>query len=343
VSAECNSESGRGIYGAAYASTGITYGGEFLNNSTSGYAVYGRAAAPSGANYGGYFQSNSTTGVGVYGEATTTSNVGNPYGGSFVSNAPGGRGVRGAANATTGLALGGRFSTASTGGRGVWSTATATTGANYGVVGETASLTNGFGVFSGGNMGASGLKSFRIDHPDDPANKYLLHYAAESPEVINFYRGTIMLNGAGEAIVEMPQYFAKINKTPSYQLTAVGAAMPNLHVAEEIDETSLSIGALAQPGQVTPPCWFRIAGGAPGAKVCWRVEAVRNDRYVQQRGAPVEVEKQDLERGTYQHPDLYGQPPEKGMNYDAAPAMQDELNARAQQPSPIAKEVGGPR
>ena len=44
---------------------------------------------------------------------------------------------------------------------------------------------------------------------------------------------------------------------------------------------------------------------------------MRNDRWVQQRGAPVEVEKQDLEKGTYQHPELYGQPPEKGMNFDA--------------------------
>jgi len=61
----------------------------------------------------------------------------------------------------------------------------------------------------------------------------------------------------------------------------------------------------------------RIAGGKPGAKVSWESKAVRNDRWVQQRGAPVEVEKQDLEKGTYQHPELYGQPPEKGMNYEA--------------------------
>jgi hypothetical protein len=94
--------------------------------------------------------------------------------------------------------------------------------------------------------------------------------------------------------------------------------MPNLHVAEEIDANSLAIGSLANPGQATPLCWFRIAGGAPGAKVSWRVEAVRNDRWAQQRGAPVETEKPDLEKGTYQHPELYGQPPEKGMNYDAA-------------------------
>lgn len=31
-----------------------------------------------------------------------------------------------------------------------------------------------------------------------------------------------------------------------------------------------------------------------------------NDRWVQQRGAPVEVEKHDLERGAKLRPDLYG-------------------------------------
>jgi hypothetical protein len=100
--------------------------------------------------------------------------------------------------------------------------------------------------------------------------------------------------------------------------------MPNLYVAEEIDDAVLLAGEAAGPGEAALPCWFRIAGGAPGAKVCWRVEAVRNDRWVQERGAPVEIEKQDLERGTYQHPELYGQPVEKGMNYDATHEVQVE-------------------
>ena len=33
--------------------------------------------------------------------------------------------------------------------------------------------------------------------------------------------------------------------------------------------------------------------------------------------APVELEKEGLESAIYQHPELYGQPPERGMNYDA--------------------------
>jgi hypothetical protein len=246
--------------------------------------VFGQALNLTGSTYGGYFQSSSTLGIGAYG-------IGNFYGIYGESSSATGRGVYGFASGP-GLNNG------------------------TGVFGRNDSA-NGWAVFAQGKSGASGTKSFRIDHPDDPANKYLLHYSTESPEVLNAYSGKVTLDGAGEAVVELPHYFAKINKDPRYTLTAVGAPMPMLHVAEEIDEAALSAGAKAGPGEPAPVCSFRIAGGAPGAKVSWRVEAVRNDLWVQQRGAPVEVEKQDLERGTYQHPELYGQPPERGMNYHA--------------------------
>ena len=230
-------------------------------------------------------------------------------------------GVLGVGTAVSGSNYGGYFQSTSTSGRGVYSQAVATSGTTYGVHGTSYSA-DGFGVYSQGNMGSSGVKPFRIDHPDDPANKYLLHYATESPEVINFYRGTVTLDGTGEAVVELPHYFAKINKTPSYQLTAVGAPMPMLHVAEEIDEAALSAGATAGAGVAAPACTFRIAAGAPGAKVSWEVKAVRNDLWVQNRAMPVEVAKQGLEKGTYQHPEFYGLSAEMGMNY-AAPTEGD--------------------
>ncbi len=109
--------------------------------------------------------------------------------------------------------------------------------------------------------------------------------------------------------------------------------MPMLHVAEEINEAALRAGAAAEPGKAAPVCSFRIAGGASGGKVSWEVKAVRNDRWVQQRGAPVEVEKQGPERGKYQHPEFYGQPPEKGMNY----------HAEHERPSPAAPPEATPR
>jgi len=156
---------------------------------------------------------------------------------------------------------------------------------------------NSFGIFSHGRLGATGTKSFRIDHPEDPANRYLFHYSAESPEVINFYRGTATLDAQGRAVVTLPSYFARINTKPSYQLTAVGAPMPMLHVSARISDQALHAGALQAPGDPVLPCWFAIDGGVPGGAVSWRVEAVRNDEFVRRNGAPVEVEKPDHERG----------------------------------------------
>ncbi len=246
---------------------------------------------------------------------------GTTYGVAGRSDSSLGVGVNGWASAATGPTAGVAGFSDSTSGTGVYGSAGAT-GTTYGVFGYAPSA-SAYGVFASGRLGASGTKSFRIDHPDDPENKYLLHYSTESPEVLNAYRGTVELDGAGEAVVELPPYFAKINKTPSYQLTAVGAAMPMLHVAEEIDEAALSRGTGLPPGEAAPLCCFRIAGGAPGAKVSWRIEAVRSDRWVKKRGAPVEIEKQGLEKGTYQHPELYGQPAEKGMNYNATRDRRD--------------------
>jgi len=99
--------------------------------------------------------------------------------------------------------------------------------------------------------------------------------------------------------------------------------MPMLHVAEEIDEAALSAGATAGAGVAAPACMFRISGGAPGAKVSWRVEALRNDLWVRNRDVSVEVEKQGVEKGTYQHPELYGLSAEMGMNYDATRTERD--------------------
>ncbi len=180
---------------------------------------------------------------------------------------------------------------------GVYGIATGTTGTNFGVYGS-ASGTGSFGVYASGNLGASGTKPFQIDHPRDPANKYLYHYSSEGPEPLNVYSGNAVLDQRGEAVVDLPDYFESINKDYRYQLTPLEAAMPNLHVAQRIRGNR-----------------FRIAGGEPGLEVSWRVEATRNDRYVERYGAPVELDKPASQRGKYLHPELYGQPPEAGMHH----------------------------
>ena len=219
----------------------------------------------------------------------------------------------GSATANTGDTYGVWGQSRATDGVGVQGVALATTGVTYGVLGRNLSSGAGYGIFSNGNFGASGTKSFRIDHPSDPQNKYLLHYSVESPEVLNTYSGKITLDDAGEAVVQLPAYFASINKDPRYSLTAIGAPMPMLHIAQEISEAALKVGERAEPKQVVPPCSFRIAGGVAGAKVSWRVEAVRNDRWMRASGMPVEVEKQGSEKNTYQAPELFGQPKEREM------------------------------
>jgi hypothetical protein len=149
--------------------------------------------------------------------------------------------------------------------------------------------------FETGNLNVTGaitagVKDFRIDHPLDPTNKYLYHSSIESSEMVNIYSGNASLDAAGEAMVSLPDWFEAVNNDFRYQLTAIGGASPNLHVAQEISEHQ-----------------FRIAGGTPGLKVSWQVTGVRHDGYAQAHPLKVEVEKSEKERGHYLHPEAFGQ------------------------------------
>ncbi len=158
-------------------------------------------------------------------------------------------------------------------------------------------------VYVGGSLQVQGSKNFRIDHPLDPANKYLTHAAIESSEVLNQYSGNVVLDDKGEARVQFPDWFAAINEDFRYQLTAVGAPGPNLYIAEEIKDNS-----------------FTIAGGKPGMKVSWLVNARRNDPFIKTHPIVVEQEKSARERGHYLSPDAYGATNEMGSMSPAATA-----------------------
>jgi len=153
------------------------------------------------------------------------------------------------------------------------------------------------GVRVVGDLEVTGHKPFKIDHPLDPPNKYLLHNAVESSEMKNVYDGVAQLDEAGTASVDLPEWFEALNGDFRYQLTAVGGAAPNLHVAEEIYENNR----------------FKIAGGEGGMKVCWQVTGTRTDRWAAANPFVVEQEKPQEDRGLYLHPDLYGAPEEQSV------------------------------
>lgn len=263
-----------GVYGLASSTTSNNSGVFGEADGTRGHGVYGWAKSMTGENYGVYGETASDSGYGVYGFSSS------PNGTTY--------GVVGETNSTDGS--------------GVFGYASSTTGQNIGVYGRTESDHGYAGFFYGdvlviGSFSATS-KAFIIDHPLDPANQYLYHYSIEAPQPLNLYRGTVVLDGNGSAVVQLPDYFDAINIDFSYQLTPIGAPMPNLYVSQEVQGNS-----------------FQIAGGAPGMKVSWQVTAQRNDPWMRDQGFATEAAKPAEEIGTYLYPQGYGQPAELGRDY----------------------------
>lgn len=151
-------------------------------------------------------------------------------------------------------------------------------------------------------------KDFKIDHPLDPANKYLFHASVESSEMKNIYDGIVILDASGDAVVELPGWFEALNTDFRYQLTAIGQPSPGLYIAREISGGS-----------------FQIAGGLPGTKVSWQVTGVRQDPYAKAHPLIVEQEKEDRLKGFYIQPELYGQPEEKQIEWARHPQMMKQI------------------
>jgi hypothetical protein len=333
VYGNCQSDQGRGVFGASRNTTGPGLGVYGISYGDTGTGLYGWAISPTGVNYGVYGTTSSPQGYAGYfaGQSFFGGNVGFGAGASTPAyqidadgsalyiirgtnsiSSNGAGAIFGHATSTTAVTVGVEGDCESTQGRGVFGAARNGTGVSIGVYGYTASGNPaGYGVFAGGNLGASGVKTFRIDHPLDPQNSYLLHYSAEAPEPENMYNGVAALDGAGQVWVQLPDYFEEINKDYRYQLTALDAAMPDLHVAARIQHNR-----------------FLIAGGKPGMEVSWEVKAVRNDRWVRKYGAPSEIAKPESERGKYQRPELYGMPAEMGIDYRSPEKAQDATNGQ---------------
>jgi hypothetical protein len=170
------------------------------------------------------------------------------------------------------------------------------------------------GYFSGnvqvtGNLQKAG-GGFKIDHPQDPANKYLNHSFVESPDMKNIYDGVAQLDAHGEAMVELPKWFEVLNKDFRYQLTCIGGFAP-VYIAEKISKDR-----------------FKIAGGQPHMEVSWQVTGIRQDIWA--RANPMKVEEDKLlnEREYYLHPELYNYTEEQGISW----ATQPEVMRRFREP-----------
>ena len=325
------SPGGIGTLGHNMATSGPAVGVDGQSESPDGAGVYGVANATEGASYGVEGESLSSTGTGVYGVASAT--TGGANGVEGVTSSPNGYGVWGLSTATTGHAYGvvGYSST----GAGVYGTSSGASGAGvsafntntssqeaqalYAVAASSNAAAgyfvntgggdiligangNGNHVFEvdvfgdgyfGGDLNVSGTLtkgggSFKIDDPVDPANKYLSHSFVESPDMMNIYNGNVTTDKHGLATVVLPAYFEALNRDFRYQLTVIGQFAQAI-VAQEINHGN-----------------FTIRTNKPGVKVSWQVTGIRQDAWANANRIPNEEDKPLEKRGTYLHPELYG-------------------------------------
>ena len=310
VHAEVASPGGTAVRAVSTALTGNIAAVVATIASTGGIAVYASATATSGLTYGVFGETHSVAtaiaaGVWGYSDASTGDAVG--VFGQCQSTDPDAAGVLGWAFADSGSAVGVTGITNSGQGFGVLGLAFNSPG--IGVMGSATG--NGLGVYSNGNAQVDGdldvngtltknAGSFKIDHPLDPANKYLSHSFVESPDMKNIYDGVVKLDGDGAATVELPDWFEALNRDIRYQLTPIGEYAP------------VFIRSKMKAGR------FSIAGGVAGQEVSWQVTGIRQDAWAEAHRIPVEEKKTGEAKGRYRNPKEHGQPAAKGIKSPAA-------------------------
>ncbi|MGX9986012.1 hypothetical protein [Soonwooa purpurea] len=304
------------ITGYSYTVPGALSGGVFGYYNSSNYGV-----GVQGTGYNGVDNKDSNTifgvgnqDLGVYGSANTAGVMGASVGGIGVV----GYNKNSAFAATTGI--GNTY-----GIYGVSQTVGGATVPNtrYGVYGfASGAATNYAGYFSG-NVQVTGSLSkasgtFKIDHPLDPANKYLYHSFVESPDMMNVYNGNITTDQNGYANVKLPEYFNALNKDFRYQLTVIGT-FANAIISNEIKDNS-----------------FQIRTDKPSVKVSWQVTGIRNDAYAKVHRVVPEVEKEPEFKGKYLYPIEMGKSASQSIDDLTRPKNENEL--KVNKPSNIVSE-----
>jgi hypothetical protein len=266
-----------GVYGYSYG----------LNNASKNYGgLFSATSQGTGQTYGGHFEclAGSAGGYGIFSSATGSSTGG--ITGVFAY--PG--------NAGTGDVTGGYFGCATGGSNTGYAIRTGTSGTNAwaGYFGGKVMVTGDLTVNGALSKGSG---TFKIDHPQDPENKYLYHSFVESPDMKNIYDGVITTDSDGIAKVTLPGYFESLNVSFRYQLTCIGQFAQAI-VSEEIQTNT-----------------FELKTNLPNVKVSWQVTGVRNDPYAQKNRVVTEVEKNEKDKGKYLYPEAYNLPKERGINY----------------------------
>ncbi len=290
----------------------------FAQNADTNYGVYATVTGADNVNYGVYSEVDGGTinNYAVYGKNSSTGSSSNSFGVYGLSDGvstSSNWGINGSATGSAGTGSQNTGVLGSTDGAasfniGVLGNAFGTGTSNYGVYSIASNGTNNYaGYFSGdvtitGNLNvtgsiAKGSGTFKIDHPLDPENKYLVHSFVESPEMMNIYSGNITTDAQGFATVELPAYFDAANKDFRYQLTVMGSFAQAI-IKEKISDNK-----------------FVVQTNNPNIEVSWQVTGVRSDKYAEANRVVVEVEK--TKKGTYLHPEVYGMSADKSENADS--------------------------
>jgi len=312
-----------GVHGESVSNYGVFGNGGYTGvYGTGPYGVYGvgtsaGAIGTSSAGYGLY-------GLGSIGAVGIGS--GNGYGMWGYNADSGGYGAVGQGGYRGVYGSGGNAGVYGTSGYvGVWGNASSTEGLNFGVYAYSGSSGGYAGVFSGA-VQVSGFLSklgggFKIDHPQDPDNRYLVHSFVEAPEMLNVYNGTVRLDAGGRATVQLPAYFGAENRDHRYQLTAIGGAAPDLHVAQRVANNQ-----------------FKIAGGSAGLEVSWLVTGVRQDAWAKANPMEVEPLKAADDKRRYLAPSAHGKPASAGIY-----ALEHRLPASGAAVDRVPENLAAPR
>lgn len=280
-----------------------------LNNSEAsdvitGMNIGGGSGIRGTSNTGNGVTGASASGNGVYG--SVSSNPSGVVDGSAFNGVKG-EGLGSDSIGVLGVANNGTFAT------GVWGMSNSGYAGYFsGHVAITGDLSVAGNISKGGG-------SFKIDHPLDPANKYLSHSFIESPDMMNIYNGNVTTDAKGVATITMPDYFQSLNRDFRYQLTVIGQFAQAI-VANEIKDNR-----------------FQVKTNKPNVKVSWQVTGIRQDAYANANRIPVEEDKSEAARGSYLHPEAFGQPAEKSIRSTQRPAQtqqRQEETANTQRMSP---------